>query len=299
MDNKDRKNGIGGSDIPVILGLSSFKTPYKLYMEKKGDAVTDIDPSIKNRLELGNLLEPFVIKLFEQQENTIVTRRQEKLTHPEHDFLWGTIDGVCENNIIEVKTTVSINRAWKTGVPSYVLAQCIYYAHLANAAGFKVIAYDRDTDQAPRVYSFVRDGEIEKEIIIKAVEFWHNVQNGIEPPAINYQEMQQKFNNVSQGKVIVATTDDMAAIQEMVALDAELKQMEKRREELKVKICDHLGDAASMVDELGNPLVTWNQRKTSRLSIDMLKEIAKDIYDKCKITTTTRNFSLKHSNQWR
>lgn len=297
MENKDRRNGIGGSDIPVILGLSTFKTPYQLYNEKRGQQNIELDQSIKNRLELGNLLEPFVIKLFEQQENTAVTRCQEKLTHPDYSFLWGTIDGVSENNIIEVKTTVSINQAWKFGVPPYVLAQCVYYANLANAAGFKVIAYDRDTDQPPRVYSFIRDGELEKEIITKAVAFWSDVQNGVEPEATNYHELQQKFSTVSTGKSMIATQEDMAAIQEMVTLDRELKSMEKRRAELKLKICNHLGDAAIMVDELGNPLVTWNQRKTSRLSIDMLKEIAKDIYDKCKITTTTRNFSLKYSNQ--
>ena len=31
-----RKKGIGASDTPIIMGFSSYKTPYQLYLEKLG-----------------------------------------------------------------------------------------------------------------------------------------------------------------------------------------------------------------------------------------------------------------------
>ena len=32
----DRRLGLGGSDMPIIFGLSSYKTPRELYLEKIG-----------------------------------------------------------------------------------------------------------------------------------------------------------------------------------------------------------------------------------------------------------------------
>ena len=45
---QERKLGIGGSDMPIILGLSTYKTPYQLYLEKTGivDTVDEVRFSI-------------------------------------------------------------------------------------------------------------------------------------------------------------------------------------------------------------------------------------------------------------
>jgi putative phage-type endonuclease len=61
-----RKSGIGGSDIPVLLGLSKWKTPYQLWMEKTGRVQSKdishlphvkrgIDGEIPAREKLGEL----------------------------------------------------------------------------------------------------------------------------------------------------------------------------------------------------------------------------------------------------
>ena len=57
QQREERKLGIGGSDMPIILGLSNYKTPYQLYLEKIGEAestyedtelITDNTSSINN-----------------------------------------------------------------------------------------------------------------------------------------------------------------------------------------------------------------------------------------------------------
>ena len=144
--NNDRSNGLGGSDIPSVLGLSPYKTKYELFLEKQTKTKEEISEEMENRFEIGHLLEDFVISRFERNEVVKVTDRQKRLIHPKHDFLWGTIDGMCDNDVLEVKTTLSFNKCWKYGVPTYVIAQGLYYAHLADASGFKVVVFFRDRD---------------------------------------------------------------------------------------------------------------------------------------------------------
>jgi len=296
MYNLDRTKGIGGSDIPVILGLSPFKTIHQLYLEKISGYREELDQSVRNRLKVGSILEPMIIDLFEETENTTITRKQEKLTHPEHDFLWGTIDGVSNNYVVEIKTIISINPKWKFGVPSYVLAQGIYYSHLANSDGFKIVAYERDRDILRETYTFPRNKEIEDDIINAAVNFWDNVKNRVEPAASSYSEVQRMFS-ADKGKKILASNDDLNRIIELCKVNKDIKELENKRDELKLEVCKNMKDSTHLVDVNDNILAIWDERKSSRVNIDILKNDFKDVYSKCKIDSISRNFSVKHVNK--
>lgn len=56
-----RRTGITASEIPVVLGLSSFSSPYKLFHQKTGDLPADDD---SDRLGLGRHLEPYIAGRF-------------------------------------------------------------------------------------------------------------------------------------------------------------------------------------------------------------------------------------------
>lgn len=297
MHNFNRSKGIGGSDIPVILGLSPFKTIHQLYLEKIDEYKEEFEQSVKNRLKVGSILEPMIIDLFEETENTTVTRKQERLVHPTHDFLWGTIDGVSNNYVVEVKTIISINPKWKFGIPAYVLAQGIYYSHLANTDGFKIVAYERDKDILREIYTFPRDKEIEDDIINAAVNFWDNVKNRVEPTASSYSEVQLMFSTSEKGKKIIASNDDLNRIIELYKINKDIKELEKKRDELKLEVCKNMKDSTHLVDVNDNVLAIWDERKSSRVNIDILKKDFKDVYLKCKVESSSRNFSVKFVNK--
>ena len=61
-----RKQGIGGSDVAAILGISPFRTARDLYYDKLGIAVEN-DESNWVGMEMGNLLEPLVARIFEKK----------------------------------------------------------------------------------------------------------------------------------------------------------------------------------------------------------------------------------------
>jgi putative phage-type endonuclease len=59
------RNGITGSDIGAILGVSPFKSTYTLWAEKRGLVSNRIEPSIPMRM--GTLFEPAIRQLFAEQ----------------------------------------------------------------------------------------------------------------------------------------------------------------------------------------------------------------------------------------
>src|SRR5690606_20076292 len=76
-----RRRGIGGSDAAVIAGLDPFKSPVRLWMEKRGEI--EEEPA-GEAAEWGLLLEPVIAREFERRTGKRVRRRQAILQHPEH-----------------------------------------------------------------------------------------------------------------------------------------------------------------------------------------------------------------------
>ena len=59
---EERRKGIGGTDSPAIMGLSEWKGPYEVYLEKLGIVKKPIDNPYT---QIGRALEPLVADLFQ------------------------------------------------------------------------------------------------------------------------------------------------------------------------------------------------------------------------------------------
>lgn len=120
-----RKNGIGASDAPIILGLSPWKTPLTLYMEKRGE----IEPEDQTDAQRwGNLLEPAIIAEAERKLSTRFKRGLDTLYHPKLPFVFAHLDGInpSEHAIIEAKRSGDgrdYGAEDSDEVPEYVKAQ--------------------------------------------------------------------------------------------------------------------------------------------------------------------------------
>jgi predicted phage-related endonuclease len=292
----DRTQGLGGSDIPVLLGFTTWKTPTELYLEKTGEAKEDIllKQNTRRMLDMGKILEPNVIKYYQEETGEVITRQQERILHPEHNFLWGTIDGVCNDLVLEVKTTASYVESWKNSVPIYVLSQVAYYSHLLNSPGAKIVVMFRDNGHI-RTYNYHRDLASEKQIIDEAIRFWEKVQKKTPPNPANYKEAQILFKNVEQDKKVIASPQEVEVVSKMLRLKKEINEKEKQYDDMKRQITCFMQEAPILEDGQGACLATWNLRNTTRLDRDKLEKEYPGIYKQCVISSTTRNFSLKTS----
>lgn len=81
-----RKRGIGGSDAAAAVGISPWKSPLELWMEKTGrdGDIPKPDPNDEDSpLFWGSLLEPLVAELYSRRTGNKVRRVRSVLQHPD------------------------------------------------------------------------------------------------------------------------------------------------------------------------------------------------------------------------
>lgn len=134
---KDRSKYIGGSDIPIILGISPFKTRFDLLLEKA--ELKENDFKGNEYTEYGNIME---FKIREYVGETLGTHFSEG-KHIDGDIRCHT-DGENASSILEIKTTSEIHQ----GVNEYkvYLVQLLFYMeHVKRDTGILAV-YNRPDD---------------------------------------------------------------------------------------------------------------------------------------------------------
>jgi len=116
-----RHDGIGGSDAAAIMGCSSYATPLSVYLDK-------VDPQPREENEFmrwGHILEPVVIAEFTRVTGMRVTHRQRMYQHPQHPWMFATVDGLTTRGLFEGKTTGAYSDGWDGDEPPLaVWVQC-------------------------------------------------------------------------------------------------------------------------------------------------------------------------------
>lgn len=184
-----RREGIGSSDVATILGLSPYQgnTPLALWLEKTGQAV-EVERD-EGALELGHLLEPVLVGLFERQSKlTVLTKGEgvESVSHPDHPWRRANLDGRIADKraAVEVKVVgIGMVRDWDVnaddGIPHYVRCQVVWQMHVADLDMVYVVALIGGTTF--RVFEIARDLEIERPIVAACEAFWRTVTERTEP----------------------------------------------------------------------------------------------------------------------
>jgi putative phage-type endonuclease len=181
---RSEQNGIGGSEVAIILGLSPYKSKFELWLEKTKQIKR---PQVNNNfVEWGNILEPVVREKFRKETGFKVFQNNFVLQHDIHDFMIANIDGeVIDPNragrgILEIKTTREHNRKdWEHGCPIYYQAQCQHYmavtgyeyAYICCLIGGNTFVY----------HLIERDDWTIDKMIQAEMEFMHQVKNRIAP----------------------------------------------------------------------------------------------------------------------
>lgn len=146
--NQDRQKYIGGSDIPIIMELSPFKSRYDLLLEKAGYKVDEFKGNIYT--DYGNALEPAIrdwINASESKGDKFVEGKHVREAEP--DELIGCrihTDGENSDAILEIKTTGQVY----ADVRDYkiYLVQLLYYMVLTGKPNGLLAVYERPEDLA-------------------------------------------------------------------------------------------------------------------------------------------------------
>ena len=102
-----RNTGVSASEADIVLGLSSYKTRYRLYAEKKGLILPD-NLDRNPHVQRGIRLEPVARRAFECRHNTMLLPVCAE--SDEYSFIRASFDGIDDNGIpVEIKAPTEKN----------------------------------------------------------------------------------------------------------------------------------------------------------------------------------------------
>jgi len=306
-----RRQGIGGSDVSVILGLNPWKSPLALWQEKTGRSEPDTS-SPSEAAKWGTTLEPIVARelatrLHALDPELIVTRSPGQLVHRDRDWQRCNPDGLVRRGrkrvaLIEIKTVGGRGaHEWRgdaedlTGeVARHALLQVVHSlivtglpeAYVGVLIGGQEFKWRR----------IERDDALEG-IVQRAEEvFWDHVTRD-EPPepdgtASSAKALQSLYAEpVDEGEGVELDRAVAEHLTRYQQLTERINDHEQERELVKQRIQAALGN--NTVGRLfGERVVTWKPVESTRIDSKRLRVDHPHIAEQYAKTTTSRRFAL-------
>ena len=266
----DRSKYIGGSDIGAILGLSRFKTPLDVWMEKTGKQTKKLDSL---PLRFGSFAEGFVASEYSRATGFELMHDESIYLHPQHSFMSAHIDrfvldggASAPSRILECKTANPFSssdwgEAGSDQVPMSYLCQCIWYMAITGIDKTDLAVLFGNSDF--RIYEIARDQGLEELVIAKATSFWNEcVLKDIPPPAQSEADCQTLFSKGDPAKSIEAKQETLELTQRLQLLNREIDVREEELSTIKQSIMSQMGEAELLTYQ-GRTLASWKAPKPS------------------------------------
>lgn len=178
-----RRGGIGGSDAPVVEGLSPYKTIRQLYFDKKGKEVASDGDSSEFIFQRGHQVEGLIRKQF--QELMRVEMAPICFEHDKYEYIRASLDGFDSKlGVLEAKLVgqAVLKKALEGEIPDHHMSQMQHQLFVSGADVGQYFCHDGKKNGALVV---VRSNKayIEK-LVEKEHAFWEVVKLG-EPPALS------------------------------------------------------------------------------------------------------------------
>jgi putative phage-type endonuclease len=215
-----RRESIGSSDIPIIVGESAVKSAYTLAAEKLGLAEPKVDADRQELFDIGHLLEPGLLAIYERKTGRHPKARHGMFRHPTIAWATASLDGTAPvRRIVEAKWSNAAK--WRSGerIPGDVQAQVQWQLFVMGWDVADVVALEHGL---PRVEVVERDDEMIEDQLELARDFHEMLLRGELPDADGSDSTAQTIRRLhprDDGTVLPATAD----LAEMVARFREAK----------------------------------------------------------------------------
>jgi len=303
----DRSKYLGGSDIGAILGLSRFRSPLEVWMEKTGKDVKKLDSL---PLRFGSFAEEFVASEYSRSTGFDLIHDESIYVHPEYSFMSAHIDRfVLEDSssssptrILECKTAnpFSLGDWGEVGtdqVPLSYLCQCLWYMAITDLNRIDLAVLFGNADF--RIYEISRDLELESTILQKANFFWNEyVLKDVPPPAQSEADCQTLFSKGDPAKSVEAHSETLELRKRLALLNNEIDSREEEISAIKQNIMTLMGEAETLTYQ-GKVIATWKAPKPSyRLDSKTLEQEHPEIASLYKIPVqNSRRLVIKELGQ--
>lgn len=168
-----RKNHIGASDAPVIMGVSPWRTPYQLWQEKLGIGQAQVETGA---MRYGKQMEEPARQAYEKYTGNLVS--PEVIFHPTKKFMMASLDGLSFDRSIavEIKTSnADDHQHAKNGrIPDKYYPQV---QHQLACLGINMLHYFSYRDGEGVIVEVERDHAYIESLYKEEESFWNKVLN--------------------------------------------------------------------------------------------------------------------------
>lgn len=290
---RERRKGIGGSEASAALGLSRYKSPFQLYLEKTGEIDEYSDSPVLRR---GTRFEPVLREMYSERTGRKVEQFYESVQSQDVPFMFVTPDGLAdEDRYLEIKTARNRHDWGEPGtdeIPQEYLIQVqhgLFVTRLLVADVF--VAFSLDDIELYEVHA---DPELQDMIIDGERAFWNQVETRTPPELTTYEDVVKRYRRSSQ-KAITATKAMVDIVSVLRNEKAILKASKETEEGLKAEIMKFMGEHDTLIDSEGKPLITWKEtRPRQAFNEAAFREAHPELWAQfLKPETTQRRFLVK------
>ena len=288
---QDRDKYIGGSDIPVIMEISPYKTRYDLLLEKAGLKEPEFSGNVYT--EYGNTMEAkirdYINMSFTKERRFVEGKHVREATNDEPIGIRLHTDGENALSILEIKTTGTIYE----DIADYklYLVQLLYYMYETGKDSGLLAVYERPEDlsedfEPERLHRYT----IELSLYADLVEEIKTAVERFKADLVKVKE--NPF--ISEEELLPSEVSDIAA--RVLAFEYQLEQMKKtealiKSEKARLKSAMEAASVKSWTTPGGYKitLVPDGEDKTvteESVNVERLKTEAPEIYLKFTETRT-------------
>ena len=291
-----RKQGIGGSDVAAILGISKWNSAISLWLDKTNQTNNPVEEN--EAMEWGTIMEPVIRNHFAEVTGKTVVEVHAMLQHPDYPFMIADVDGLTTDDegnpaILEIKTASEYKRSeWENDIPSYYQTQVQHYLCVTGVQ--KAYVAVLIGGNSFKVYEVDADAEIQSMLIAVEKDFWNKVQNMIRPEMDGSDAAKNLLDSLYHGGIseeIVMPDEAIEYVDAYIEACAEEDNAKAKKQEASNHIKEIMGDY-DKASCLGHS-ISWKPVSSERLDSKALKEAEPEIYEKYVKKSISRRFTIK------
>lgn len=254
---EERRNSIGASEVPTVLGLNPWDTPLQLALRKRGELP---DKEETEAMRMGRKLEPVIAELYEEETG----RKTEDVgayaiqRNPDHPHVHATLDRIVrthpgKDGDLQIKTVgAHMAHHWEGMVPLYVQAQVqceMAVAKLSWGSVAALIGGQRFVWQ-----DIERNDKFIVYMVAEIETFWVMIQRGDLPEAgaTDREALKLLHPQHVETKAIDLPVEAIGFDVQRVQALAEIKSWELLKNKAEARLMQLIGDAEIGILPNGN-----------------------------------------------
>lgn len=295
----NRHEYIGGSDIAAIMGLSRWKTPLKLWLEKTQKTPAP-DLSDNEAVELGTELEDFVAKKFNRLTGKAVRRSPKMYQHPQYPYMRAHVDRLItgSDELLECKTCSAFKlQEWEGDeIPQEYILQVIWYLGITERKRAWIACLIGGQKFKYKSVDF--DSELFELMVDAAKNFWNCVLTDTPPMIVSDDnDLMKDLYPTANDNIVDLTAEPEAEetinriVEKLEGFKKIIYSLEKSKDEIEAKLKDVINENSGISTAKWN--ITWRTQNKKGFDKKAFLEANPDLYAEFETVSSTRVLRIK------